>query len=188
MLLEKILMKTSNSFIKTFVLLVAFSLFAIAQDNKKPLAGYTTIVVEKFTVEKTTATEGFPAGEEGVLQKTAISKMRQKQAFATIIDGSESAAGTEEASKRLILSGTIIGFDKGSRAKRYAIGFGAGSTKLKVRLVIRDADNQKELLSVDREGKFRGMFTLVGGNQAQAMSDVANDVIDGLIKEINKNR
>src|SRR5215475_10206135 len=115
MLLERRSMSNSNSFIKSFVLLLAFSLFVIAQGNKKPLAGYTTIVVEKFTVEKTTATEGFPDGEEAVLQKSAISKMRQKQAFPAIIDGAESAAGTEEAKgKRLILSGTIIGFDKGS--------------------------------------------------------------------------
>jgi hypothetical protein len=88
----------------------------------------------------------------------------------------------------LLLVLGIVGFNKGNRAARYIVGFGAGATKIKVRLVFRDAESQQELLSVDREGKFSGMFTLVGGSGTQAMSDVANDVIDGLIKEINKNR
>jgi hypothetical protein len=182
-------MRNFNILFKSFVLLLVLGTAVPGQNNKKPLAGYTAIVVEKFTVEHGKETVGFPEGEEAVLQKSAISRFRQKQTFPEIIDGSETAASTESANgKRVTLSGTIVGFEKGNRAKRYLVGFGAGATKIKVRLVFRDAESKQELLSVDREGKFTGMFNLVGGSGTQAMSDVANDVIDGLIKEINKNR
>jgi hypothetical protein len=182
-------MRNFNTLFKSLVLLLVLGIAVPGQSNKKPLAGYTTVVVEKFTVEKSKATEGFPEGEEAVLQKSTISRFRQKQTFPEIVDGSETGTSAESANgKQVTLSGTIVGFNKGNRATRYLVGFGAGATKIKVRLVFRDAEGQQELLSVAREGKFSGMFTLAGGSGTQAMSDVANDVIDGVIKEINKNR
>jgi hypothetical protein len=182
-------MKNSHILVKSFVLVLILGIAALAQNNKKPLADYTAIVVEKFTVEKTQATEGFPDGEEAVLQKSTISRFRQKKTFPETIDGTETAISAEPTNgKRMILSGTIVGFNKGNRAARYIVGFGAGATKIKVRFVFRDAESGQELLSVDRDGKFTGMFNLVGGSGTQAMSDVANDVIDGLIKQINKSR
>lgn len=182
-------MRNFNCFFKPFVLLLVFCITALAQSNKKPLAGYTMLVVEKFTVEKSKATEEFPEGEEEVLQKGAIARLRNKKAFTEIIDGAESSTVTEATnSKRVIVSGTIIEFKKGSRAKRYVVGLGAGATKIKIRFVFRDADSKRELLSVDREGKFSGANTFTGGSGTQAMAGAEDNIIDRLVKEIDKNR
>jgi hypothetical protein len=79
-------------------------------------------------------------------------------------------------------------YDKGSRAGRWLVGFGAGATKVKVRFVFRDAQTGAELFRTDRQGKFYGTVSLVGGGKGQAVSEAAGDVVDGLIKDIRKNR
>jgi hypothetical protein len=169
---------------------------AAAQESKakKPLAGYNVLAVEKASVEQNAATENFPGGYDVVLQKSTIDNLQKKKVFAQIIDASENASAGSEGQapstddKRLILSMTVIKFDKGSRAARYFGGFGAGATKIKVRFVFRDAASGQEVFRTDREGKFYGTFSLFGGAKERAISEAAGDVVDGVIKDISKNR
>ncbi len=65
---------------------------------------------------------------------------------------------------------------------------GAGATKVKVRFILRDAETGEELFRTDRQGKFYGTISLVGGGKEHAVSEAAGDVVDGLIKDIQKNR
>lgn len=166
---------------------------AFAQDQKpgKPLAGYKVLVVEKATVEKNAATEEFPGGYDAVLQQSAVANLLKKKVFEQVIDAA-ATAGVEAAKpaegQQLKLALTVIKFDKGNRAARYMVGFGAGATKIKVRFVFSDAASGKELFRTDREGKFYGTISFVGGSKEHAVTEAAGDVIDGLIKDINKNR
>jgi hypothetical protein len=86
------------------------------------------------------------------------------------------------------LSSEVIQYKKGSRAKRYLVGFGAGATKVKVRFTFRKAATNEELLRTEREGSFAGVFSFVGGGKAEATEEAVGDVLDGLIKDILKNR
>lgn len=174
------------------MLLVVFVLTttapASAQSKEgKPLTGYKAITVEKATVEKNAATEEFPGGYDAVMQKSIIANLQKKKVFEKVIDGAESNS-TEEKTQRLILSTTVIAFDKGNRAARYLVGFGAGATKVKVRFTLRDAETGRELLTTDKQGKFFGVISFVGGDKDHAVAEAAGDVVDGLIKEINKKR
>jgi len=162
---------------------------------KKPLTGYSVLVVDKFTVEKNGATEHFPKGQELLLQQGSVERLKEKKTFAEIIDASEPPAAEAppppvqgEAKRRLVLSGTVIAFDKGSRASRWLVGFGAGATKVKVRFIFSDAETGVEVFRTDRQGKFYGTFSVVGGDKSHAVSEAAGDVVDGLIKDIAKNR
>lgn len=159
------------------------------ETKTKPLTGYTILLVDKFAIEKNAATEEFPAGQEVVMQKSSIVRLREKKAFDTVVDMTDPESDQKTgAPKRLQLSGTVVQYDKGSRAARWLVGLGAGATKVKVRFVFTDADTHKELFRVDRQGKFYGMVGFVGGSSEQATSEAAGDVVDGLIKEIKKNR
>ena len=128
-----------------------------AAKNSKPLAGYSTIVVEKFTIQNDAATEKFPRGYETVMGGEAVRRLREKNLFAQVIDAEASAVKTDplpdptkEPARALTLSGTVIAYDQGSRTARYLVGFGAGATRVTVRFVLRATANGQEILQIDR--------------------------------------
>src|SRR5260370_4266273 len=162
----------------------------------RPLTGYTVSTVGKFAVGTLSTKEGFRQDFEKVMQKLAVDKLNASKLFETVIDASEASATacfgapepTEEPGHRIILSGTVIGYDRGSRAVRWTIGMGAGAAKVKVRFIFRDAQSNKEILRSDLEGKFNGTWSLTGGPAEKATRVSAEKVVEELIKEIHKNR
>ena len=170
---------------------------------KKPLAGYNLVVVEKFIIDKNPSTEEFPKGQEMVIQSDTVGRLRKLKLFEEVIDATEAPAPeatnpaapqaevkavTAPAKRRVLLGGSVITYDKGSRAGRWLVGFGAGATKVKVRFIFRDAETGAEVFRTDRQGKFYGTISLVGGGKEHAVSEAAGDVVDGLIRDIQKNR
>lgn len=164
-----------------------------AQDAKKPLSGYSAVTVEKFTAGTLSTKEGFPPGFEGIMQKTAVVKLTESKLFEKVADGTDAPAGanngsTPAESASLLLSGTIIGYDPGSRAARALIGMGAGAAKVKVRFIFRDAQTGKEVFRTDQEGKYAGTWAPTGGSTETGTQQAAKKVIGELTKEIQKKR
>ena len=153
----------------------------------KPLAGYDVIVVQKIEVGSLAAGSGYPPGYEGILQKTAYSKLAISKLFNTVIDGTEPSpvnAPAPEMQKRVLLSGSVIGYDKGSRTARWMVGMGAGKSRVKVRFIATDAETGQELWRTDQEGTFAGTFELGGGNEAKAANESTRKVAENLVKQI----
>ncbi len=90
--------------------------------------------------------------------------------------------------RRLILSSTVVLYDKGSRAARYWGGFGAGQSKVKVHFTLRDAQTNAEVMSFDEQGTFKGMLSAFGGSQEEAFTKAASGVVKALVNELVKNR
>jgi len=163
-----------------------------AQKPKNPFPGYTVITVEKFAAGTLSTKEGFPQDFEGVIQKTVVAKLAATKMFEKVIDATEPAVGaangssTPEEPGRLILSGTIIGYDPGSQAARAMLCCGAGATKVKVRFIFRDAQTSKELFRTDQQGKYAGTWALTGGTSEKGTREAAEKLVEGLIKEIHK--
>lgn len=184
-----------------FLLWMAFPGGSIASAADKKLTGYDVLRVEQFTVEETDRTIGFtPRMVEGMRQEV-IDRLLGERLFDDVIGtagddpdspnaSSSPAAETEAAStgKQLLLSGTVTEFKKGSRAKRFLIGFGSGASVVKVLFTFRDSQTGKELLRKERKGKYSGWLSFAGGQEREALDEAAGDVVDGLIKEIKKNR
>jgi hypothetical protein len=182
------------------------------QASTKKLAGYDTVVVEPFAVEKNAATENFPQGFDALLQGRTITKLREGKVFEQVLDKDQTSAtstatpntatGTipnsnapqdaqkspEAKDRRLLLASTVILFDKGSRAARYWGGFGAGESKIKVRFIFTDSQTGKEVLRFDQQGTFKGMWSAFGGSTDEAAVKAVNGVVKRLIEEIEKNR
>lgn len=95
---------------------------------------------------------------------------------------------TAPGERRLILSSTVVLYDKGSRAARYFGGFGAGQSKVKVRFILKDAQTNAEVMSFDKQGTFKGMFSAFGGSQEEAFAKAASGLVKALIDELTKNR
>lgn len=162
--------------------------------TEKPLAGYGAIVVEAFTIDKNPATEQFPKGLETMMQQSLIKKLREKPLFPEVVDATESqdsaaaAKAADPPERRLVLSGTVITFDPGSRAARYWGSFGAGQSKLKVRFVLRDAETGASVYRADKEGKFKGIFSFLGGSQNEAATSAVNGVVKALVNDVAQQR
>jgi hypothetical protein len=76
----------------------------------------------------------------------------------------------------LVVTGTVTRYQKGSQAKRYLVGFGAGATVIDAHIKCYDAATKEVLLERDVDGKV--VIGIMGGK-----SEGANN---GLAKEIAK--
>lgn len=162
---------------------------ASSPEAKKPLSGYKVIVVEKFQLRTMAEKEGFPAPYADVMQKTTVAKLRVKGLFEKVVDTMESPVGEarQEGAQRLILSGEIIGYEKGSRTARVLFPYGLGQTKVKIRFSFRDATTGQEVYQAVRQGTFKGSSNLGGGSEEYAMEQAARKAVEGLIKDIAQN-
>ena len=181
-------MNNARVFTLVFTLLMAGGAVCQTAATSKPLDKnkYNTVVVEKFETGTLAEKEKFPAGYTGILQKTAVAKLQKL--FDKVIDGAEQPAtppaATPEIKGRLLLSGSVIGYDKGSRTARWMVGMGAGSSKVKVRFIFRDAETGQEVWRTDQQGTFVGTVTVGGGSEDKAVSESSRKVVEGLVKEL----
>jgi hypothetical protein len=127
-----------------------------------------------------------PPGYEDVLQKTLFARLLAERIF----DHTQEAASAPEPMQpgTLIASGEVADFAKGNRAARVAVGYGAGSAKIKVVLVLRDALSGMEVLRLEQTGRYAGFGNLTGGSADKARSESARKVVDGLLKQIKAAR
>lgn len=171
--------------------------WAQQQNAAKPLAGYTAVLIEPFTVENNQLTKDFPAGEEANLQITTLARLQASRLFVTVIDGSRGSfhppqppnpSATGEPAT-LILSVTIVGFNKGSSgARMLAWPFPVGASEAKARFAFRDAASGREVLRFEREARFRALASGGIASKDEQMSHVKGGLVDALLKEIERNR
>ncbi|MBI1955905.1 MAG: DUF4410 domain-containing protein, partial [Acidobacteria bacterium] len=86
----------------------------------------------------------------------------------------ESTSGSGEPT--LVLSGVITRYQRGSRAKRYFVGFGAGKTRMYCLFRFADKATNQVLLERMENGSISGGFSLFGGASAGAMRELAEDI------------
>ena len=162
------------------------------QVGSKPLSAYSSIVVSNFEIDKTSATEDFPKGLEKLMQSRAAKDLREKKIFAEVVDGSDTPAaadaGKESASKQVILSANVVSYDKGNRAARAWVGFGAGESRIKMRYTLRDAATNSVVLQFDQLNTFKGTNAVYGGNQDDASIKPAISAVKEMIKKLETNR
>ena len=78
----------------------------------------------------------------------------------------------------LMITGTITKYNKGNRATRYLVGFGAGSTVIGAHLKCYDAATKELLLERDVDGKV--IIGFMGGKSAGANDGLAREVVKDL--------
>ncbi len=149
----------------------------------KPLERYTILVIRKFAVAPDlVAKDGFPEGYEDVLQKTLLARLLTESIFPQVIEGSENTGSPTQ--QVVVMEGQVTEFAKGSRAARVAVGYGAGSAKVKVALIFRDMATQEEVLRLEQTGRYVGFGNVTGGSADTARNESARKLIDGLVKQI----
>jgi len=162
------------------------------QGGTKPLSAYSSVLVSNFEIDKTPATEDFPKGLEKLMQSRAAKELRERKVFAEVVDGSDApiatSAGQGSPSKQVILSANIVSYDKGSRAARAWVSFGAGESRIKIRFTLRDSETNSVVLQFDQQNTFKGMNTTYGGSQDDASLKPAISAVKEMIKKLEMNR
>jgi hypothetical protein len=166
-------------------ILLTILLAAVLYAADKPLAGYNTIVLQTFTVDPELTKAKFPPDYENVLEKTLFAQLFSGRVFETVTDASlEPDAAKARTPRTVIASGEVVDYYKGNRAARVTIGYGAGSARLKIVMVFRDAQSGKEVLRLEHEGSYAGFGNFTGGSADKAQSESARKAVEGLMKKI----
>jgi len=175
-----------NNSIAVMALALAATGAATVAAADKPLAGYTVLVVENLTIDKSDKTKDFDELWAPLLHKGMLRQLEKKKSFAQVLDGAGAPVAAGE--KRLVLSSTVVEYNKGSRAARFVVGMGAGAAKMRIRFVFKDAATGAELFQTEREGKYAGWLSGSGGTKEEAVIESAGDVVDRLLEDIKKQR
>ncbi len=126
---------------------------------------------------------------ENVLEKTLFARLLSERVFESVVDASlDPGALKAKQPRALVASGEVVDFYKGNRAARVIVSYGVGSARLKIAMVLRDAESGKEVLRIEQEGSYAGFGNLTGGSAEKARNESARKVVDGLVKKIKASK
>ncbi len=148
-----------------------------AQSSYKPLSAYTTLVISGISINGGQQTAALPGGEDMLLQKLLVERVRRQTSFSTVVDGNMRPKYPRPpiaTGRPIVLSGEITQFE----APAY------NTTKMHVRFVFRDASTGREIFTAEDDGEAKGM----ADDPASAETETLLRVADALVREINQNR
>jgi hypothetical protein len=158
------------------VLLAALAVILLSAADS-PASGKPATIKERYHVAQVdlfSAPEDleFPAKYLQALQDEIIKQLKDSKQFTEVLRGGESPV--EKDAAILQVTGTVTRFQPGSRAERYLVGFGAGSTQVFGHLHFLDRGSAAELSSADIRGRVQvGLF---GGSSMDVANDFAHRV------------
>lgn len=175
-------MKVFNNLALVAALLL-FVQITYSQQGAKP-EPYTIIELEKFT---TAFGVDFDDTELNMFMSHLLINFERSRRFESVFMSTDETAQTAPA-RRVRIVGEITQYNKGSRAARYIIGFGAGRTKLVAEVSVIDAETGNILIKKKMDGHVYGGF--FGGETGAAKSGLASEIIKTMTKAgyANKNR
>jgi hypothetical protein len=139
------------------------------QDAKASKDKYRQIEIARFTVKAGTE---FPENYLTTLMGELAAQLQETKKFQQVFSEGDSQGAGEAPALRL--TGEIVEFQKGNRAVRYVIGFGAGKTKVKARIKLADRATGQTLYEGDVDGKV--IIGLFGGESVGATRGLAKEV------------
>ncbi|MFL6301831.1 MAG: hypothetical protein ACJ71N_14605 [Terriglobales bacterium] len=154
-----------------------------AAGEAKPLAPYKEVVVPSIPVANSKATEQISGGDNVLLHRVLVSRLRKSQLFSEVVDAGSGPAPAGNG--RLELLATIVGYQQGSRTKRELLAFGGG-TKLKVQVVLRDSGSTQPITGFVTEATASsGLF---GGNDEKIETEAILRAADQIVAELRKRK
>ena len=155
------------------VVLVALPAFSAAQASEKKKGTvqdeYHVIQVEDFDIQPGV---DFPPNYLASLPQQVVQRLKDSRKFTQVLAAGEKAS--QEDAFVMRLSGTVTGYDPGSRGKRY-VGFGMGAARVFVTLKYSDMSTSQIIY----EDKVIGTLTggIFGGNENKVVEELANTIL-----------
>jgi len=164
-------MRRTYHLVASIAMMLALPIPSRATGNdRKSDAQYEFIQIDRFNVAPGI---DFPDAYRTKIEEDLFRALQTIKGLKQVLREGESLP---VAAPVLKITGTVTKFDKGNRATRYLVGFGAGATVIDAHIKCYDARAGNLLFEHDVDGKV--IIGVVGGK-----SDGANN---GLAKEIVK--
>ena len=132
---------------------------------------YKDIEVVKFDIK--TGVE-FPEEHLAGMMDEIVKELQELKKFGQVFRAGE--AQTDATVPTLRLEGTVTEFKKGSQAKRYLVGFGAGKTKVVAHVKFIDKATGSVVFEKDVDGKV--VLGLFGGQSKTSLRDVGKEIAE----------
>ncbi len=155
------------------VVLVRFPAYSATQAAKKDEGAlqdkYHVIQVESFDIQPGV---DFPPNYLAGLPQQVVQRLKDSKKFTEVLATGEKASREDAPVMRL--SGTVTGYDAGSRGKRY-VGFGMGAARVFVTLRYLDKSSGQ----IVYEDKLIGTLTggIFGGGESKVVEELAKTII-----------
>src|SRR5579864_8101368 len=150
--------------------LATLSIAVSSASDATPHAGqYQNIQIMRFD---TLNGIDFPSEYLVTMMEELVHELGATNRFQQVLREGETPAVANTPTIQLI--GTVTQFNKGNRAVRYMVGFGAGKTKVKARVKFVDSVTGRILLEKDVDG--RVWIGFIGGESIGATRGLAKEV------------
>lgn len=169
----------------TALMLVAFaclatgcgsSRYTVIEPPSESIRDFRTLEIRDFTSNLSDADSLRLAEQFADRLYKAIQEDRRAHPGESIFE--QVVRGTAATGEVLVLNGTILSFEKGSRAKRYFIGFGAGKAFCTIQSTFTNKTTGSEVLKTNFDGELSMSF--FGGSADEAVDAVVAAYIDYL--------
>lgn len=114
----------------------------------------------------------FPPDYLATMMEELVAQLTETGKFQQVLRQGETPAQANTPTIRLI--GTVTDFNKGSRAMRYVVGFGAGKTKVKAHVKFIDSSTGDVRLEKNVDGAV--WIGFIGGESIGATRGLAKEV------------
>lgn len=167
----------------TAVVVLALVGTAVAADKPKVDSKFKN-VYQNIEVTRYGIQEGveFPVDWLLTMVEETVKQLQETKKFKEVLREGETPATADAAT--LKLDGTVIHYDKGNRAMRYIVGFGAGKTKVVAHIKITDKSTGELIFEDDVDGKV--IMGGMGGDSLGATEGLAKEVAKKIKKEFFK--
>jgi hypothetical protein len=145
------------------------TLSAIGAAERQTKSPYQNIQIHRFDVQSGV---DFPADYLATMMEDLVEQIDKTQLFKQVLRQGESPAEANTSTVQLV--GNVVRFNKGSRATRYIVGFGAGTTKVVAHIKLVDSVSGEVKLEADVDGKV--VIGFIGGDSMGATRGLAKEV------------
>ena len=150
------------------------SRYTILEPAKEPLTNFEVLEIKDFTTNLNDEDSVNLASRFADQLHLAVMEDRKESPGESIFR--DVVRGTEESNSVLVLDGVVVSFEKGSRAKRYWIGFGAGKAYCTIQATFTNKETGEVVLKSNFDGELSMSF--FGGSAEEAVDEVVDAFID----------
>ncbi len=148
--------------------------YTVVKPPSKSLTDYRILEISEFKTNLNDAESRELADRFAGRLHLAVMNYRENNPEDRVYE--EVTLDTEKTGDVLLMQGTIISYEEGSRAKRYWIGFGSGKAYCTIQVIFTNKETGEELSRTNFDGELAmGLF---GGDADEAVDGVVEAFID----------
>ena len=144
--------------------------YTVVEPPKASLTNYSVLEIPEFdsNLKSAEAVELAKVFADRLMRE--IASYRAQHPEDVVYD--QVVKSTDQVDDVLVMQGTVISYEEGSRAKRYFIGLGSGKAYCTIQVKFRDKATGEELARTNFDGELMG--GIFGGS--------AEEAVDGTVK------